>query len=651
MRVPGRADDRVPRDRKPRDRKRSPRARGLRLILLVTLGVFLSAGVWTAIVLVSEKSALEGARATLVAARSTGDLGVAKAALDSAGTDLRQASDRLGQAGPRLIAGIPLLGRPVSAARRTAEAGEAVVTSTQAVLAAAQPSRPLLSAGAVDVPALLALADTLDQAAVSTRRPVRELGEQSTGLLPGFVADPVRDAQDLLAPVPESFTKAGAGVRSLAGLLGSPTPRRMLVLLENNAELRGTGGLVTVFAEATVQDGRLSIDGFRDVKDLAGEPPDVERVPAPEDYRALWGVFLADTTLWVNANMTPDIPQASAVLAEIGARLLDVPPDAVLWLDVRTIVAVLDATGPAALPDGSPLTGANAVDVLLSEAYRGAEDTSAGQTARRGALRGAADVVLNRILGGTADPAALGLALSGAVGGRHLALWSAVPEEQQGLVDAGLAGDVSARGGDLMNFTAQNLGGGDRAGNKLDYYARREVTVDVTVGRDSASVRQSVVLRNMAPAQGLPRYVAGGVSPGTTNNLVTMAVPNGATGITFTRANRGVSGELRREGDHQVVTDAASLAPGTSASWDLTYRLPLTGGDYALRLIPQPLAFDADLILRVRGAEGVDLDKTPSFDGPFESVLTYDIEATEPGFGGRALDRVKRFWDEPVPAP
>jgi hypothetical protein len=330
-----------------------------------------------------------------------------------------------------------------------------------------------------------------------------------------------------------------------------------------------------------------------------------------------------------------------------------------VWFDVRAIAGLLEATGPVRLPNGSELSADNAIRVLLSEAYAAADDTDEGQAARRAALRAAADAVLGGLLSDTVTPAVPSLAssLARSVNGRHLSLWAADPAVQADLLAGGLAGEVSAEEGDLVSFAVQNFGGGDQAGNKLDYYARRQVTVDVLLERDEALVEQRVALRNTSPARGLPQYVAGGVEPGTSRNHVTLAVPEGAQVLGFARGEQQLPTQVRVEADHEVLTDAATLAPGAETSWLLRYRIPLRAGAYSLKVVPQPLAVDAGVRVEIRAAPGVDLRGTGVkndrilVSGPLREKLLLEATAYRPGFLHRVVGSVRRFWSQPVPLP
>lgn len=636
--------------------------RALVLTLRVAAALALVVLVWTAIALITVRDELQRAQDALEAARDAAGTTDARTSLTEAESELRTVTGRLGQPGPAVAARVPVIGRTVGAVRRTATAARSVADGGRRVLSAVDDGGPLLADGRVDTDRLLAVQQELERAAARTDAPVAELLDQPLGLVPGIVAGPVRRAQRELDGMPSDLASAAAGLRGVRAMLGAEEDQSLLVLLENNAELRGTGGIVTVFARATVRDGKLDVGAFQEVEDVADSAKQARTVPAPADFRALYGRFKADTTLWKNSNMAADVPTSSRVLAEVAALTTGDRPDAILWLDVPAIAAVLRATGPATLPDGSELRAEDVVPRLLSTAYADAPDTAEGQSRRRAVLRSAADAVIGQVLGGDAepDPQSLAEELAAMARGRHLALWSADPATQADLVEGGVAGAVAADGGDISSFAVHNLGGGDTDGNKLDYYGRRLTSVRVTVDADSALVEQEIALRNTAPARGLPVYVAGRVTPGFVNALVAVALPADAGEVGFSRDGSALPPLAQQEGDHAVVTDVVSIPPGVVVTWRLRYRLPLLDGAYRLSLFPQPVAVDSGLSLDLRPADGITLagaagteleDGRLVLSGPFAETTTVQVEARRPGWLARWRDAVSRFWNEPVRLP
>jgi hypothetical protein len=619
------------------------RRRVVQLLLLVVVAL----GIWAASGALLARHHVAKARDRIESLRDHGgDADAAVRALDDAARDLRRARGALRQPGPALVARIPVLGRTLVAIRVVDRAALDVVTAARPVLDAVR-AEPLVGDKRIDVRRLAALSAALREASTRTERVPRSLGALRTGWTPPGVLANVRTARSKLGGVPVSLRRTADLLDALGGVLGRDGDRRVLVVLENNAELRGTGGLISVVAEMTAHGGAVTMGPFRDIVDIAESKGFARPVPAPADYVARYGRFLANTTLWRNANMTPDVPTSSRILSELATKSTGRTPTAVLMLDVPAIARILGATGPVGLPDGRRLSESNAVDELLSRAYVGVPDTKAGQDLRRARLRSAADAVVSRLVGGDAPAVALAVALGDAAAGRHVTLWSAVPAEQAAFEVAGLGGAVRDDTSDVALVTLHNLGGGAGEGNKLDYYARVAEAVRVRVGRKTATTERTFTLRNTAPASGLPAYVAGVERPGESRTLVSFSYPAGATGVELRRDGEVLVAAAQPEGGRLVLDDIATLDPGAEATWTLRYTTPVRDGRYALRLVPQPLAHDATLRIDVRSARDAWLAPV-TYDGPFDRERRIDVRPRQGAFWQRIGRGVRRFWDEPV---
>jgi hypothetical protein len=613
------------------------------------IGVPLIVGLfgWALVCGLVARSHVARARDRIESLRSHGgDTDAAARALTRAAADLRAARSTMRQPGPAIVSRIPIVGRTFVAIRVIDAQALVVVEAAQPVLDAVR-AEPLVGSHRVDVRRLAAVTTAMRDAAQSTKDVPSKLDGLRTGWTPPGVLANVRKARSQLGGVPAGLTRTADLTDALAGILGAQEKRRIMLVLENNAELRGAGGLVSVFAEAVADKGSVEFGPFQDVVSVAESRGYARPVPAPADYVARYGRFLANTTLWRNANMSPDLPTSSTVLAELLEKSTKRHADAVITLDVPAIAAILDATGPVGLPDGRRLSDSNVVDELLSKAYEGVPDTRAGQDERRKRLRDAADAVVKRLFSGDAPAVALAVALGDAAAGRHVALWSARPEEQRAFEAADAAGQVRADGEDLALVAVHNLGGGGDEGNKLDYYARVSVAVKVRVDRDVATVERRYTMRNTAPSSGLPLYVSGVTHPGQSHNLVSFALPADATDVEFSRGDASLDTATQREGGHAVIDDVVDLDPGAEATWVLRYKAPVRAGRYLLRVVPQPLAHDATLRLDIE-ATGHAWFGEVKYDGAFDRERRIEVHARKGTFWQRLGRGFKHFWEEPV---
>jgi hypothetical protein len=635
------------------------RRKYVRRIILGLLAVVLILVVWTAIAALAARGSLNSARADLVTLRSS-------SAIDRQGVEqrlerdlshVRSARGWLHQIGPRIVGAIPLAGRSIVAERTIADAATEAVS---AGLAAAHDTDNLGAAGHIDLAQLTSTRADLLRHADRLRKPLLRLAGVNTSLTPGFVGHGVKQAQDALLGLDKDLVRGGDLALALHGVLGGGGPRKVLVALENNAELRATGGLISTFATGTASDGHLDLGHFRDVEGISASPSRAVKVAAPPAYTAHYGPYLANSTLWKNVNLDPDVPTTSQVLSEIAALTARFQPDVVVLLDVPAMADIIGATGPITLDTGRRLNKNELTKALLVDAYGGAANTLKAQNARRHRLEDAATRSLHRL---TSARASLKLVrtLAHLAAGRHLTLWSARPTEEAALESAGVAGSVSALDRDLAMLTASNLGdsfiksGRSGSGNKLDYYARRAVDVQVTIHKDVAHVVQTLTLHNNAPT-GLRDYVAGPTHPGRLHELVAMTTASNAALESFTRDGAAQNVTIDKEHGYQRLSLVVDLERGHSVTWVLTYDVPMRDGIYRLDLVPQPLATPADLTLQVSRPDG-SLDSLEGLDtnhgkivygGKWETVERVVVRPHKRKGWESFRHAISDFWTKPL---
>jgi hypothetical protein len=454
------------------------------------------------------------------------------------------------------------------------------------------------------------------------RGPLRRLAALRTSLTPSPIGKGVHQAQDALLGLDTDLQRASDFTDVLGSMLGANGPRTFLVALQNNAELRGTGGLISTFALGTARAGHLDMGKFQDVEAYATTPSTARSVPAPADYLAHYGPYLANTTLWKDVNFDPDAPTSAEVLTEIAALTTKHHADVVILLDVPAMADIVGVTGDITLTTGRRLNAAQLTDALLVDAYSSHKDTIEGQRQRRLQLEDAASGSLHRLT--SAHPSLkLVRTLANLANGRHIAVWSANPREEAKLVGVGVAGSVAANGHDIAMVTLSNLGdtlskalGRTGAGNKLDFYAHRSLDVEVTVGPRTARVVETLTLRNETPLESangkpLPKYVTGPGHPGRMHELISFSTGAAASIESLSRDGKTQLATFDNEHGYRRVSFVSDLQRGQESTWELTYDVPLVNGIYRLDVIPQPLANPATLRVTVTADPGHHLDGVP----------------------------------------
>lgn len=568
--------------------------------------------------------------------------------LRSAQAEIDVAQDALDGFTVRVMSAVPVLGRSWDAEVLVAELADAVLDAAVLVVDAAP---DLTDQGRVDLAALQELTDGVAPPADRARRALDELTGSSTALTPPAVGAGVADATETFEPVVDGLTSAVSGLEAVHGMLGGDVPRSILVALENNAELRGSGGYVASVATGRTEAGALQLEPLQDVVEFADPPAEARSVPAPEEYVKDYGPLAGNTTQFRSWNMSPDVPASAEVGASIAAELLGQAPDVVVLLDVPAMRALAElGGGEVLLGGGRSVSPQDLQQSLLVDAYDEAGEDTEAQAARRLELQEAASLVVGRLLGSDVPALDVVRTLGRLTQQRHLKLWSAVPAEQEVLAELGVAGSVGAPPGeDLLHVAVNNIGS-----NKLDVYVDRTVELEAVVGAEAAEVTQRVTFTNRAPDD-LVSYVEGFERPGTVVSRVELSLPTTARVTSSTVDGAPMQGTLRQGVDRRRLATRLELPRGATAVVEVRYELPLEGADYRLTAIPQPLADDAELRLTVHPDADVELvddegqalpDGVLAEVGPFSATrhLRVAPPVREPGLG----ERLRRFWDEPV---
>ncbi|MFE9441140.1 DUF4012 domain-containing protein [Streptomyces sp. NPDC006602] len=400
-----------------------------------------------------------------------------------------------------LAAHLPLLGGPLRTASGIAEASDRLthevlppLARTAAHLGAAAGA----DSGHLDLAALRRVAPLLERAARSASDVRTEVDALPHGTwLPTADIARARLAEQL-GPISTVTDEAAMAARVIPPMLGADGPRRYLVVFENTAEARGTGGLPGAFAVVTAQGGRLRFEDFGNDTELS----DIRAaVDLPDEYARLYGRN-APTRMWVNTNMSPHFPYAARIWAaawraHTGERL-----DGAFSLDPGALSGLLAASGSASLADGTAVTAANVVDLTQRTSYAAYKNIPE----RKAFFLDVARAVADRLMGTVDDPArrpALLTALRQQLKEGRVKVWSAHPGEQREVQERTFGGALPDGPAPLAGLVVTNA-----AGNKLDYYLERHLVWEP--GRCTAKNREVTVtvrLANRAPASGLPSYV------------------------------------------------------------------------------------------------------------------------------------------------
>ncbi|MBC7724927.1 MAG: DUF4012 domain-containing protein [Burkholderiaceae bacterium] len=435
--------------------------------------------------------------------------------------------------------------------------------------------------GAFQVQPLIDAAPTLETADRIMREAQRDLAAIDTSATIGAVTDAVARVDSVVNNAAVSVATASNVATLLPAMLGTTEDRTYLLMFQNNAEVRATGGLPGALAIVNTSKGRFSLGEQSSATKFPHYPAPV--LPLDRATASLHpevGQFMQDV------NETPDFPTAAALAREMWRREKGVSVDGVISIDPVALSYILKATGPVTVSTGDVLDSKTVVDFLLSGVYAKYPDP----VTQDSVFADAAQAVFSAIATGSLDQGELRDALAKASSERRILIWNTREAEQKVLAGTHFAGTLpkTNAGGDLIGVYLN-----DASGAKMDYYLDAATTV--TSGADPGSYRADVAVSSSAPADAatsLSAYVTGGgvygVPPGSVRTRVLVYGPVGSH-VTATRLN-GVPVEAQVEQDfgRGVAQVIVQLAPGEVAtvSVDLEGASSPSSGEAAVRMTP-----------------------------------------------------------------
>ena len=415
------------------------------------------------------------------------------------------------------------------------------------------------SGGAIDLAPFAAVEKPLGTASAA----LDSAEERARRIDPDATLPPLADA---IREMRGSVTQAATAVGALHGasvllptMLGGEGPRSYVLAMQNNAELRSSGGIIGSIALLHAENGRVTLQRQASTRDF---PPLDTALPLSDSTIALFedrpGRYLQNIT------SIPDFREAGATIAARWEGRFGGEVDGVIAVDAVVASHLMRATGDLSF---GPFTATadTVTDILLSEIYAAVPDPAVQDQIFADAAGGLFAAALSR-----AEPPALLRALSDAAGEGRIRIWSAHEEEEALLSTSDLGGTIPEDGADapavgvLMN---------DGTGGKMDYYTRASIVTAVGTCAGEATTQVRVTWTNTAPADAatsLPPYVTAdgvyGVPSGSVRTLIAVYGPQGATPSHIDRDGAEDGVQTATIDDRSVVQHEVLLAPGESTT-------------------------------------------------------------------------------------
>jgi hypothetical protein len=373
-------------------------------------------------------------------------------------------------------------------------------------------------------------------------------------------------------------------IKLLPDLLGNPNSKLYLLLFQNDAELRPTGGFITAYAYIKVTKGKIEPLGSYDIYDLDSRFN--KNIPAPEPIKK----YLEETRWNLrNMNISPDFKTSMTTFTDALKSINGLPQyDGIIALDTNVPVELLKVLGPIGVGGWGNFSAQNdprcdcpqVVYALEEIADKPVSGTRVGRKAVLGPLMHS---ILANAMGSPKHmwPKFFNLAID-AIKQKHLLFYFKEDITQKAAEDFNAAGRITSVPYDYLHINDSNFGGA-----KTDMFITREVEQEIESTNGKTAKTVTITYNN--PHKGSNCNLEAGqlCLNGKYRDWVRVYVPKGSKliSVTGSELKEVVSEDL----DKTVFEAFFTMRPESSSKLVFKYELPeLTLTPYRLLIQKQP---------------------------------------------------------------
>jgi hypothetical protein len=372
----------------------------------------------------------------------------------------------------------------------------------------------------------------------------------------------------------------------LPDMLGNDGPRTFFIGLQNEAELRGTGGLPGAWAICRTDHGTIHFTQFGSDTALQAHG---HRHLIPTgldfgaDYNSAYGAS-EPTSSFVDSNVSPHFPYTARIWAAMWQKVTGQRLDGVMALDPTVLSYFLRATGPIVAKYNVPVSADNVVSLTERDEYT----LFPSNAERKPFLVSVLKATAHKVTSGAGRPVPLLQAASESALQQRLLVWSADPALEKIIEQTNYAGAIPDSPQPFSGLVLNNASAG-----KLDYYLHRSVSYERTGCGSTSDVQVTITLTNTAPAFGLPPYVTDrldtpppGAQVGDYKTLLDYYATDGAKLQSVTLDGRPTTAAVQQAFGHPIFRLEVELPRGTTQT--LVFHLEEPRGSAAPRIWQQP---------------------------------------------------------------
>lgn len=423
--------------------------------------------------------------------------------------------------------------------------------------------------GRVDLSVIRRLTPTMEESdAIFTAGRTRFAEIDLTGAH-GPVRSALAGVQERLDQAQEVISKGAEALRLAPGMLGSDGPRTYLLIVQNNAEIRSTGGIPGAYAELQAVNGSLHIKRQGEGSSTGIFDPPAVKITAEE--KALYGTLPGN--YWVDANFSPHFPRTAEILRAMYQKRFGQRLDGVISVDPVALARILRATGPVQVTKDVALSSENVINVLLNAVYTAYPEDDDAQNEF---FANVARKIFDAFVSGKAEAGELVRELQAGSQEGRIIVNATNSKEQALFTGTQLAGELPADTGATPHL---GLYLNDSSASKLEFYLRRHTEVkSVSCEPNKVQVFElRTALESLAPRNvtdlgpGVVGFTAG-AEAGHITMVLSYYAPYGGTVTAVTVDGQERSVNKQRYRGLTLATVPVDLPPGGSHTITVTMK-------------------------------------------------------------------------------
>lgn len=397
-------------------------------------------------------------------------------------------------------------------------------------------------------------------------------------------------AQALSREAVLAVTDARPVLELLPTAMGVDGERKYLILFQNDAELRATGGFMTAYGILRVDKGRVAAEKSDDIYTLDAKFS--KRLKAPEPIAK----YLPLVFYWHlrDMNLSPDFKISMDTFGNYYRELPGEPGKqltGIIAVDTQLLADLVKILGPLDVPGFGSFTAdtepvCNCPQVIYQLELLADKPAATARQSRKGVIAPLMQTLLVKAYG---SPKAvwpqLFEILIRNIGQKHVLFYFFDDKFQQAAEGVKVAGRILPYEGDYFHLNDTNFGGA-----KSNMFIDQAVTQEISLNQTGTVTKKvTVTYKNPQPSSNCNLEAGQLCLNGVLRNFVRVYVPSGSTLVEALGFEDGTV-KTSQDLDKTVFEGFFKMEPQSQAKIIITYKLPstVTGKTYSLLIQKQP---------------------------------------------------------------